>query len=272
MKTIIRSLAFVLIGAACAGAAAEDSIERAAVSFSDPSRPGEVAVRLVNGSISVKAGSGKEAIVEVFPHMPGERDPGEMSDKLRRLPQSASLSVEERNNRIEIGTRQPNIPIHLRIQVPARTNLTLSTVNSGDIDVAGVEGELELSNVNGSISLTDVAGSVVAHTVNGTVEATLTRATGGKPMAFTSLNGRIDVTLPAATKANLRLRTDNGRVMTDFELTGLPQPPIPVEDTDSPDGRFRIGKNKVVYGSINGGGADIELRTFNGNVVVRKGS
>ena len=37
------------------------------------------------------------------------------------------------------------------------------------------------------------------------------------------------------------------------------------------EGRYRIGKNKSLYGAINGGGADIELRTFNGEIVVRRG-
>ena len=44
-----------------------------------------------------------------------------------------------------------------------------------------------------------------------------------------------------------------------------------VDDTHREDGRYRINVNKVIYGSVNGGGPDIEMRTFNGNIYLRKG-
>ena len=90
-------------------------------------------------------------------------------------------------------------------------------------------------------------------------------------MAFTSLNGVVDVTLPSAIKANVKLRTDNGSAYTDFELKMLPQANA-IEDTHTKSGgRYRINVNKMIYGSVNGGGPDIEMRTFNGNIYLRKG-
>jgi DUF4097 and DUF4098 domain-containing protein YvlB len=136
-----------------------------------------------------------------------------------------------------------------------------------------VDGELEASNVNGGITLTGVSGSVVAHTVNGQVTATLARVSPQKPMAFSSLNGTVDIALPSSTKANLKLRTDNGSVYTDFDLKMLPQSSsASVEDTRQSGGRYRVEVNKIIYGAVNGGGQDIEVRTFNGNIYVRKGT
>src|SRR5262249_31176297 len=136
-----------------------------------------------------------------------------------------------------------------------------------------VEGELELGNVNGAIELKDVSGAVVAHTVNGRVLADLKRVTADKPMAFTSLNGVVDVTMPPAIKANVKLRTDHGSAFTDFDLQMLPMANTPqIEDTrKSRGGRYSIEVNKVIYGSVNGGGPEIEMRTFNGNIYLRKG-
>ena len=190
---------------------------------------------------------------------------------MRRLAQQPSLSVEERNNRMEIIAASGMVAVDMEILVPARTNLQLSTVNNGDINVEGIDGELEIGNVNGSITLKSVSGSVVAHTVNGKVLADLTRVTPQKPMAFTSLNGVVDITLPPSVKANLKLRTDNGSVYTDFELKTLSQSAPVVEDTRSAGGRYRVEVNRVIYGSVNGGGPDVEMRTFNGNIYVRKG-
>ncbi len=182
------------------------------------------------------------------------------------------MTVTEQNNEIKVDSPSFNRLVSFEIQVPKRTSLKLSTVNGGNIEVDGVDGELELSNVNGSIELKHVGGSVVAHTVNGKVLATVDRVSAEKPMAFTSLNGAVDVTFPPTIKCNMKLRSDNGSVFTDFDVATLPQPAPQVEDTRREGGRYRIDMNRGIYGSLNGGGPDIELRTFNGNVYVRKGS
>ena len=90
-------------------------------------------------------------------------------------------------------------------------------------------------------------------------------------MAFTSLNGTVDVTLPPTTKANLRLRSDNGDVYSDFDVQLAPSAPPMVQESRSSNGRYRISRNRSIVGAINGGGPEFELRTFNSNVYVRKG-
>ena len=91
------------------------------------------------------------------------------------------------------GDRFTNLDMD--IQVPARTNLTLRTMN-GQVLVEDVDGDIEATSMNGSITLTRVGGAVVAHAMNGKVLAALRQVALQKPMAFTSLNGTIDVTLP----------------------------------------------------------------------------
>ena len=91
-------------------------------------------------------------------------------------------------------------------------------------------------------------------------------------MAFTSLNGTVDVTLPPATKANLRLRSDNGDVYSDFDVQWRRRHPRRLRPSNSSNGRYRTGRNRSVVGAINGGGPEFELRTFNSNVYVRKGT
>jgi hypothetical protein len=287
MNVLTRSLICAATVAVCAAAATPtQSPERITVSFSDPSRPGVLHVALITGSVVVKGADVKDVTIETRGRDggPGRSrradgpeeplpDAEEQPPGLHRLPQQPSITVEEQNNRMSVASPAFGNPADLEIQVPKRTNLQLSTVNNGDVVVEGVDGELEVSNVNGSITLTGVGGSVVAHTVNGKVTATLTHASPQKPMAFTSLNGAVDVTLPATAKANLKLRTDNGSVFTDFDVHMLPQSSsATVEDTRQAGGRYRIEVNKVIYGAVNGGGPEIEARTFNGNIFVRKGS
>jgi len=101
------------------------------------------------------------------------------------------------------------------------------------------------------------------------VTATLSRVMADKAMAFTSMNGKVDVTLPSNLKATLKMRSDNGDVFTDFDVQ-LQQTP-PARGTTRQGGRTRIEVNRALYGTVNGGGPEIELRSFNGTIYLRKG-
>jgi len=247
--------------------------DRVSVPLSDPSRPGVIDISLVHGSITVRGTNRKDvAVVARTEADRSSRRSDPDATGLRRIPQNAGYRITEEGNRIKMSSDSPNRGITFEIEVPSRTNLKLSTVNGGSILVENVEGDIEVSNVNGSVTLNNVAGSVMAGTTNGSVRASLTSVTSAKEMAFTSLNGAVDVTLPSTTKANLRLRSDHGDVYSDFDVQLAPAAATPtVEETRSSNGRYRINRNRSIVGTINGGGPEFELRTFNSNVYVRKG-
>jgi DUF4097 and DUF4098 domain-containing protein YvlB len=157
---------------------------------------------------------------------------------------------------------------HARLK-RALMNLNLMTHNDGDVIVENAEGDIEVQNHNGGIRLTNVAGSAVANTHNGDVRVTLTRIAVDKAMSFVSYNGDVDVTLPASAKANLKLRSDNGEILTDFDVQM--RPGAAPQTTRDSRGRNRVEINQSIYGAINGGGPEFELRTYNGNIYVRKG-
>ena len=117
-----------------------------------------------------------------------------------------------------------------------------------------------------------MSGAVSAHTVNGTVTVSLDRAPADKPMSFSSLNGKVDVTLPADTKARLRLKTTNGEIYSDFDVKMEPDNAKPVvEDTRGERGthRIRVDRNSIL-GSINGGGPEYSFQTMNGTILIHK--
>src|SRR5262249_31050966 len=243
--------------------------DRVTVSWSDPSRPGLLKVNFMNASITVKSYAGKDVIIESTSSNRGRPRPPR-PDGLKRIDTNGDgFVVEEENNVMSVTARSFNNG-GLEIQVPAKTNLNLRTVNGGAIVVEGIEGEIELSNTNGNVRLRDVAGSVVAHATNGSLVATLRDVTPGKPMSFTSMNANIDVTLPPATKANLKVRTDNGEAWSDFDFQLRPNAAPTVEDSRQRGGPFRIQIDKTINGTINGGGPDFDFRTLNGNIYIRK--
>jgi putative adhesin len=272
MKKLIVFLSFFY--AAGTGWSQDAQPDRVTVPFSDPARPKSLKASLINGSITVKGYDGKDAIVEARPEAGGRRraERPDRSDGLRRIDLGGTgLVVEESENVITVGTRSVNENISLNIQVPFNTSLKLHAVNGGDIVVDHINGDVEIDNTNGNATATHVSGSAVVHALNGKVLVSLDKVTPDKPMSFSSLNGDIDVSLPPDVKAKVRLKSDNGAVYSDFDiaLDASSRKPV-VQDNNSGRGKYRVQFDRATYGSINGGGPEMQLTTFNGNIYIRK--
>jgi DUF4097 and DUF4098 domain-containing protein YvlB len=241
--------------------------DRVSVNLSDPTRPALVKASLLNGGITVKAYDGKEVVVEARAR---NHDSARSDSNMKRIVVSSTgLSVEEENNEVRISSDSVMRTIDLTISVPVHTSLKLSSVNSGDIVVTGVDGELDVNDVNGSVTLNNVSGSAVAHALNGRLLATFTRV-NQKPMAFSSLNGDIDVTFPADLKANLSLKSDRGEIFSDFDVQVQASAPQQiVEDGRGHGGKYLVKIDKAVHATINGGGLELQFTNFNGGIYIR---
>jgi DUF4097 and DUF4098 domain-containing protein YvlB len=228
-----------------------------------------VKASLVNGGITIKGYDGKEVVVEARAR---NRESARSDSTMKRIPVSGTgLSVEEENNEVRISTDSFMRAVDLSISVPIHTSLKLSAVNSGDIVVTGVDGELDVNDVNGSVTLNNVSGSAVAHALNGRLLATFSRVNPQKPMAFSSLNGDIDVTFPADLKANLSLKSDRGEIFSDFDVQVQASTPQQiVEDGRGHGGKYLVKIDKAVHATINGGGPELQFTNFNGGIYIRK--
>ena len=263
----ILNLAFLSIVLAAASTAYAQ--ERITAKFNDPSRPGLLKVNWHNGSIIIKAHNTNDVTIDAKSRSVSRREPADTSG-LRRIDGGGrGLIVDsDANNVMTISGPNSSFGGELEIEVPAKTNLNLQSHNGRTISVDAVEGDIEATNHNGSVELTNVGGSVVAHSMNGRVIVSFRDIAAGKPMSFSSMNGNVDVTLPASAKADLKMRTDNGEVWTGFDVQTKAASTLTNSDQG---GRYRIEIDKTINGSINGGGAEIELRTRNGNIYLRKG-
>src|SRR5690606_24185431 len=63
----------------------------------------------------------------------------------------------------------------------------------------------------------NISGGALVETINGEIEAHIAALQAGKPLSFTSMNGEIAIHVPAVAQANVRLRTQNGAILTDFD-------------------------------------------------------
>ena len=241
--------------------------ERITVPLRDPSRPATIKISAVNTSIHVKSHAAREVVVETDASASASRPgPNGMRQILMGM---HGLSIEEENNVVTVKPT-PNTRGPIVVLVPEQSSVTLSGVNSREIRVEGVSGEINAQSTNGSVHLVDVAGPVVAHSLNGEVQAVLRSVPEGKPMSFSTLYGRIDVTLPASTKADLKISNSRGDTFSDFEM----QLTTSVNRTDSgreQGPRYRLNLDSTVVGRINGGGPEFTFRSHNGRIYIRKG-
>ncbi len=248
---------------------AQDTGDHVTVPFRDASKPRTLVVKVINGGMTIRGYDGKDVIIEAH-GIARERHSHEPPAGMHRLgDNNTGLDVTEDNN---VVTVQAGImhSADLNIQVPVQTSLRLTTMNGGKIQVENVSGEIEAQNMNGAVTLTNVSGSVVANSMNGRVTVSLDHVTPNKTMSFSTMNGPIDVTLPGDMKADLRMRTDNGDIFTDFDVKLQGSGPPIVDDQRGNGGRYRVRVDKTLYGSINGGGPEIRFTTYNGTITIHK--
>lgn len=287
MKTIRITTAFVLAMLLATGTQAKQAQaekEQLVVPLTEPGKPYKLNVNLVNGSIKVVGYEGKDIVVDVTDeekkkdnrhgriNIDIRTNTGreESTSGMKRISGGRKLDVsaEENNNSVSVRTNA-GATVSLVIKVPmTESKMKIRTVNDGDVVMSNVSGEFEVNNVNGSITMTGISGSVVASAQNDDIKVSFKSIDPKAAMAFSSLNGNIDVTFPATLKANVKLKTDNGDMFTDFDLDTDKTANKP--EKTSKGGIYRINIENWVYGKIGGGGPELMMRNMNGNIYIRK--
>jgi DUF4097 and DUF4098 domain-containing protein YvlB len=178
------------------------------------------------------------------------------------------LEASELNNYVKVQSGSWNNKVDLEIEVPSGFDLDVHTYNDGDLMITNIQGAVELEDYNGSITALNISGSVVATSYNGEIKITFDKVTENTPMSYSSYNGDIDVSLPSSTKATCKLKTDQGEIYTGFDMTISSSGPTQKKDTRS--GAYKVIIDDWKKGDINGGGPEFTLKTYNGDIYVRK--
>ena len=116
--------------------------------------------------------------------------------------------------------------------------------------------------MNSNFALSDITGPMVLNTINGNVEAVYSAIKTTKPISIVTVNGFVDLTIPASTKADLQFHTVNGQTYTDFEVK---------PDENNPSVTFPNVEVFHLSGKVNGGGGiQININSVNGDIYLRK--
>ena len=237
----------------------------------------EVRLTNVNGAVTFEAWDRNEVQI----HAEKQVKAGNAEDARKAMAQ-VKIDVAQGADGLRIDTKLPRrgdgvfewlfgkqINVTYKVRVPRRAALDVETVNGG-VQVTGTRGKAHLETTNGGIGVTDVQGNLTLETVNGGIDvrrsagalraestnghidAELTDLPADSDLRLTSTNGGIDLRLPRDARLSIDAGTTNGRVHTDFAVTGG-QP----------------GKRSL-KGDINGGGGLLYAHTTNGSIDINE--
>jgi hypothetical protein len=264
---------------------AQEFKEHVTKEFSSSSARTVVTVYNISGSVKVIGYSGTKVIFDI-----DKKISAKTNEELERGKSEFRFEVEQKGDTIEAYIAEPNdsrphrdwndnwsdrriryrYNLEFTIKVPFNTNLCLSTVNDGSINVNDVTGILNLSNVNGSIKVEGAKGITDAHTVNGDVTVTYT-SVPPDASSYETINGNLTVTYPSSLSADFEFKSLNGNFYTDFnEVETLPFKVIKGGEKNDGGTTYKLDKNSSFrFGK---GGKTFKFETLNGNVYVKKQS
>lgn len=219
-------------------------------------------IRGINGNVSAEPAAGGE--FEVVAVKSARRsDPEEVRIEVVRHAEGVLICAVYPNpggepNTCEVNNSHSHVhdndtTVNFTVRVPAGVNFDGRTVN-GKVDADGLASDVDLKTVNGGINVS-TTGLARAQTVNGSIKAVVGRADWPAGLEFKTVNGSIDLTLPASLSTRVEAKTLNGDITSDFPLT--------VSGTFS---RRRLS------GTIGSGGGDRQLilETVNGSVRIHR--
>ncbi|HEX8291467.1 MAG TPA: DUF4097 family beta strand repeat-containing protein [Pyrinomonadaceae bacterium] len=222
-----------------------------------------IEIRGINGNVSAEPSAGGE--VEVVAVKSARRsDPDEVRIEVVRHAGGVLICAVYPNAGGEPNTCEPNnsrshvrdndTSVNFTVRVPAGVNFNGRTVN-GEVRALDLGADVDAKTVNGAINVS-AAGFARAATVNGSITASMGRADWPSGLEFKTVNGSINLTLPASLSARVEAKTLNGEITTDFPMTVT--------------GSF---SRRRLSGAIGGGGdRQLTLETVNGSVQIRRAS
>jgi hypothetical protein len=240
------------------------------VPLSDPAKRGKLKAKINYGSITVKGTARKDVLVR-YTAEKDEEDKGknESKDGLRRIGGGGmDLEAAENSNTVTVKSDSWNNKLNLEIEIPSGMDLEIKTYNDGDLMISNIQGQLVLTNYNGEITALNISGTVVATTYNGGIKVTFDKVTDGTPMSYSTYNGDIDITFPAAVKATVKMKTEQGDIYSGFDVDIKSSGPVQKKDTGS--GVYKVVIDEWKRGEINGGGPEFTMKNYNGDIILRK--
>lgn len=271
METTMKNLSiraiFAIVLLACTSFAYPQGRSQVVnVPLSRPGEPIELEIDIPTARIEVIGEDRDDAVFEVSV-AGGQRKIITPSGAQTIKASSYAFEIDEDDNEISFDSDWRAEKVTVLARVPKRATVSLSTVNDGEIIVSNIVGNLELSNVNGPITARNISGSVIAESINATIDVNFAKIDDVNASSFETINGDIEVGIPAGAGAQLHLDSGQGQITSDFEVEVVPTEGTVTHDEDGNGVAIRI--ENVIVVKINGGGPILRLKSLHGDMHIR---
>ncbi|MEO1053313.1 MAG: hypothetical protein AAFX87_21955 [Bacteroidota bacterium] len=288
-KLLFAGMLYTVVITACAQQHS-NQISRE-LSFADASAQNLLYLANINGNVSVEGYSGNKVVLEAKRTVKGRK-----AEWVEQGKQEIDLEVLEAEDSIVVYIKHPcnafpgkgrwnekrwtgyqwnkdcdfdyDFNFDFTIKVPYQTNLFISTINDGDVNIKEVKGEVEAKNINGGIFISGISGRTDVHTINGDVVLDYARNPTDDSKFYT-LNGDIKANFRQGLSANMSFKSFNGEFYTNIQQ--LEYLPTKVEKYEGDKGKgvkYKIGDKSRV--KVRNGGTRLDFETFNGDVYVKE--
>jgi hypothetical protein len=266
-RLLLGVAAIALAGLATAQ---ESRPEQIVVPLTRPDEAGRLIVERHQGSISVRGYEGNVVLIKaLLRRSTGSAPSDPAAEGLKPVSAAAiQLDAQEVDNVVTVNAHSRNKSIDLDISVPVRFVLKLGVLDDGDVFVGGLTGDVEVDNPYGRVRLERLTGSANVNTVDGDITARFLGVAAGVPLAFSSVHGKIDVSFPADADLTVRVKSDEAMVYSDFDIAVEKRKSR--TDPAGKTGGTRIALEEWTTGRIGRGGTDVLLKSFDGNIYIRK--
>lgn len=239
--------------------------EQLVINLTQASLPGQLTFENPKGSIKVTGYDGEVILVTgMLRFREAEKI---VNNGMKRIDQNAlDISAEVNGNNVTLQCRTIGKTVDFDIKVPRNFSLKLKSLDNGIVEIFNINGEIEVEDANGDITLENISGSAVLSSVYGKISAVFREVNPNSPMMFTSFEGDITITFPAAINARLKMKSEKGEILSDFDIKPVKRQSVVTRVENS---RIYSLEDWVV-GSINTEGPEYIIKNYNGDIYLRK--
>ena len=218
---------------------------------------GRVSVSNINGSIVVEAWDRNEVKLTATKIADSKETLQDVEIRVDARPEYLSVEADydemkwrDRSDK----DRHRRIEVQFKLSVPRTASLNeVETVN-GSVTVSNFVNFTKISAVNGNVNAGNLRGAANLSTVNGEVAADFDRLEPGTKINLSTVNGRVNLTIPSDANATLKADSLNGNISNEFGL--------PVRK-----GEY-VGRD--LYGRVGSGDVQIKLNSVNGALAINR--
>src|ERR1035437_2957437 len=208
-STILGSLLALLLAASAHAQVTQDFHRTVPLSAN-----GRVSLDNINGNVEITGWERNEVQIDAVKKA---RDQQKLDE--------ARIEVDASSDSVHIKTQYPqghtnNNPatVTYELHVPRMARLDHIDLVNGSLEVSQVNGEINGELVNGKTDIRDLSGRLSISAVNGTITANFKSLDNVKEIHLKSVNGAINLGLPASPNAEVSVSTVNGGITTDYPL------------------------------------------------------